>query len=153
MVANQGVLRTCSQLFMFQEHDTNSVAWNTKYENLLSFSSEKSLGIRLTNFPAHRRCQQGLVVGFTGNKAFCLQGNVISSVQVPVSAAMYQCIEKKIFDQAYCVAHLGVTQTDWEELGSAALEHLQLDIAQKAYMYLQDIHHLNLINDLQVSRL
>lgn len=56
-----------------------------------------------------------------------------------------------IYREAYKIAHLGVTQTDWEELGSVALEQLQLDVAQKSYMYLQDIHHLNLINDLQVS--
>lgn len=45
---------------------------------------------------------------------------------------------------------LGALDTDMEELASSALEHLDLDIAKRAYARLEDYNSLELIQELQV---
>jgi hypothetical protein len=44
-----------------------------------------------------------------------------------------------------------VTDGDWEELGHAALESLEFEIARLAFIKLQDFSYLELIQDLQVG--
>lgn len=44
---------------------------------------------------------------------------------------------------------VGVTSGDWEELGQAALENLELDIARLAFIKLQDYPYLELIEELK----
>ena len=45
---------------------------------------------------------------------------------------------------------LGVTDGDWDELGQAALESLEFEIARLAFIKLQNFSYLELIQDLQV---
>lgn len=48
------------------------------------------------------------------------------------SAPMYQYLEKKMFKEAYQIACLGVTESDWRDLAIEALEGLDFDTAKKA---------------------
>lgn len=48
------------------------------------------------------------------------------------SAPMYQYLEKKMFKDAYQIACLGVTESDWRDLAIEALEGLDFDTAKKA---------------------
>lgn len=45
---------------------------------------------------------------------------------------MYQYLEKKMFKEAYQIACLGVTDSDWRDLATEALEGLDFDTAKKA---------------------
>lgn len=45
---------------------------------------------------------------------------------------MYQYLEKMMFKEAYQIACLGVTESDWRDLAIEALEGLDLDTAKKA---------------------
>lgn len=51
------------------------------------------------------------------------------------SAPMYQYLEKKMFKEAYQIACLGVTESDWRDLAIEALEGLDFDTAKKASQY------------------
>ena len=72
----------------------------------------------------------------------------MSSIDVPLSAPMYQYLERKDLSLAYQTACLGVTESDWEALGKAALDVLNLDIARKSFARLKDLRYLELITDL-----
>lgn len=48
------------------------------------------------------------------------------------SAPMYQYLEKKMFKEAYQIACLGVTESDWRDLAIEALEGFDFDTAKKA---------------------
>ncbi|KAG5888429.1 hypothetical protein JTB14_020204 [Gonioctena quinquepunctata] len=54
-----------------------------------------------------------------------------------------------MYNEAYRVACLGVTEGDWEELAHSALEHLQFDVARLTFIKLQDFPYLELIEELQ----
>lgn len=45
---------------------------------------------------------------------------------------MYQYLERKMFREAYQIACLGVTDSDWRDLATEALEGLDFDTAKKA---------------------
>lgn len=52
--------------------------------------------------------------------------------------------------EAYDMACLGVTETDWEILAIDALQALKLDIARKAFQRVRNLRFLELINDIEV---
>uniref|UniRef100_A0A8B9MS83 Intraflagellar transport protein 122 homolog n=1 Tax=Accipiter nisus TaxID=211598 RepID=A0A8B9MS83_9AVES len=116
---------------LFQEPNANSVAWNTQCEDMLCFSGGGYLNIKASNFPVHQQKLQGFVVGYNGSKIFCLHVFSMSAVEVPQSAPMYQYLERKMFKEAYQIACLGVTDTDWKELAMEALEGLEFETAKK----------------------
>lgn len=135
----------------YQEPNTNSVAFNNLYEDMIAFSGNGSLAIKVLDFPVHRQKMMGFVVGLSGAKVFCLNGSNMVTLELPLSAPMYQYIDKKMYLEAYRIACLGVTDGDWEELGHAALETLEFEVAKLAFGKLQDYSYLELIQDLQVS--
>ncbi|KAL4670437.1 hypothetical protein H8957_016086, partial [Semnopithecus entellus] len=66
---------------LFQEPNANSVAWNTRCEDVLCFSGGGYLNIKASTFPVHRQKLQGFVVFYNGSKIFCLHV-FISAVEV-----------------------------------------------------------------------
>ncbi|XP_065741259.1 intraflagellar transport protein 122 homolog isoform X6 [Phocoena phocoena] len=116
---------------LFQEPNANSVAWNTQCEDMLCFSGGGYLNIKASTFPVHQQKLQGFVVGYNGSRIFCLHAFSMSAVEVPQSAPMYQYLDRKMFREAYQIACLGVTDTDWRELAMEALEGLEFETAKK----------------------
>ncbi|XP_064422428.1 intraflagellar transport protein 122 homolog [Latimeria chalumnae] len=137
---------------LFQEPNANSVAWNTQCEDMLCFSGGGYLNIKASNFPVHQQKLQGFVVGYNGSKIFCLHVYSMSAVEVPQSAPMYQYLERKLFKEAYQIACLGVTDTDWRELAMEALEGLDIKTAKKAFVRVRDLRYLELINSIEERR-
>uniref|UniRef100_A0A8C0QWI2 Intraflagellar transport protein 122 homolog n=1 Tax=Canis lupus dingo TaxID=286419 RepID=A0A8C0QWI2_CANLU len=134
---------------LFQEPNANSVAWNTQCEDMLCFSGGGYLNIKASTFPVHQQKLQGFVVGYNGSKIFCLHVFSMSAVEVPQSAPMYQYLDRKMFKEAYQIACLGVTDTDWHELAMEALEGLEFETAKKAFTRVQDLRYLELINSIE----
>ncbi|XP_055564676.1 intraflagellar transport protein 122 homolog isoform X1 [Falco cherrug] len=134
---------------LFQEPNANSVAWNTQCEDMLCFSGGGYLNIKASNFPVHQQKLQGFVVGYNGSKIFCLHVFSMSAVEVPQSAPMYQYLERKMFKEAYQIACLGVTDTDWRELAMEALEGLEFETAKKAFTRVRDLRYLELISSIE----
>ncbi|XP_041711799.1 intraflagellar transport protein 122 homolog isoform X3 [Coregonus clupeaformis] len=134
---------------LFQEPNANSVAWNTQCEDMLCFSGSGYLNIKASNFPVHQQKLQGFVVGYNGSKIFCLHVYSMSAVEVPQSAPMYQYLERRMFKEAYQIACLGVTDSDWRDLATEALEGLDFDTAKKAFIRVRDLRYLELINSIE----
>ncbi|XP_008073019.1 intraflagellar transport protein 122 homolog isoform X3 [Carlito syrichta] len=134
---------------LFQEPNANSVAWNTQCEDMLCFSGGGYLNIKASTFPVHQQKLQGFVVGYNGSKIFCLHAFSMSAVEVPQSAPMYQYLDRKMFKEAYQIACLGVTDTDWRELAMEALEGLEFETAKKAFTRVQDLRYLELISSIE----
>ncbi|GLH03389.1 POC1 centriolar protein homolog [Gryllus bimaculatus] len=143
-------LRT--QELLFQEANANSVAWNTYCEEMLCFSGNNTLCIKASNFPVHQQKLTGFVVGLCGSKVFCLRVATMSTIEVPLSTPMYQYLEKKMFREAYEVACLGVTAGDWEALGHAALDGLNLEVAKESFRRVKNIQYVELILDFEDRR-
>ncbi|XP_067012221.1 intraflagellar transport protein 122 homolog [Anabrus simplex] len=134
---------------LYEEQNANSVAWNSHCEEMLCFSGNNTLCIKASNFPVHQQKLMGFVVGLCGSKVFCLHVSTMSTIEVPLSAPMYQYLEKKLYQEAYKVACLGVTDGDWEALAHAALEGLDFEVARKAFIRIKDLKYLELIQDFQ----
>ncbi|XP_028906907.1 intraflagellar transport protein 122 homolog [Ornithorhynchus anatinus] len=139
----------CTKELLFQEPNANSVAWNTQCEDMLCFSGGGYLNIKASNFPVHQQKLQGFVVGYNGSKIFCLHVFSMSAVEVPQSAPMYQYLDRKMFKEAYQIACLGVTETDWKDLAMEALEGMEFETAKKAFTRVQDLRYLELINNIE----
>ncbi|XP_074605343.1 intraflagellar transport protein Oseg1 [Brevipalpus obovatus] len=136
-----------SKELLYQERNANSVAWNSKAEDMMCFSGMGNLSIRASNFPAHHQQLQGFVVGFSGPKVFCLHFNSMLIVEVSQSVPMYQYLECKLFQEAYHTACLKVTDYDWEQLAHSALESIELSIAKKAFTRTRNYLYLDLIQN------
>ncbi|XP_014288077.1 intraflagellar transport protein 122 homolog isoform X2 [Halyomorpha halys] len=134
---------------LFQEINAVSVAWNSCCEDMLCFSGNNIFGIKANGFPVHQQKLQGFVVGFCSSKIFCFHNNSMSSIDVPLSAPMYQYLEKKMFREAFEIACLGVTDSDWKVLAFTALDALDLDVARKAFIRTKDLVYLDLIHEMQ----
>ncbi|KAL1117127.1 hypothetical protein AAG570_004455 [Ranatra chinensis] len=143
------VFDIATKQLLFQEANANSVVWNSSCEDMLCFSGNGLLSIKANGFPVHQQKLMGFVVGFRGSKIFCLHSNAMTATEVPLSASMYQYLDKKLFREGYHVACLGVTDSDWKALAHAALEYLDLDIAKKAFIRVRDLKHIELIAELQ----
>ncbi|KAI8805829.1 WD40-repeat-containing domain protein [Cladochytrium replicatum] len=134
---------------LYQEPNATSVSWNAEYEDMLCYSGNGVLNIKVGNFPAHQQKMPGFVVGFRGSKVFCLHIYTMSTVDIPQTAALECFLEKKNHEEAYRVACLGVTDSDWRRLAHSALEALNLDVARKAFMRVRDIHYIDMIRQLE----
>ncbi|VIO86941.1 Uncharacterized protein BM_BM3532 [Brugia malayi] len=130
---------------LFQEPSCNSVAWNADQENLLCYAGGGALCIKADSFSSHQQRMQGFVVGFSGKRVFCLHMFTMIAVEVPLSNQLYQYLEQKMYKEAFDLASLGVTESDWEVLGHDALHNFQFDIAQKAFHRIKDARYLQLI--------
>ena len=51
---------------------------------------------------------------------------------------------------AYSVACLGVSESDWETLGTEALNSLDLEVAKKSYMRIKNMPWLYLLDSMEV---
>lgn len=116
---------------------------------MLGFSGGGELRVKVMDFPPHVQKFSGFLVGLSGSKAFCLTDQNISVLELPLSAPMYQFIERKLYFEAYKIACLGVTEGDWEDLAHSALERMEFEVARLAFIKLQDFNYLELIQDLK----
>ncbi|XP_062056469.1 intraflagellar transport protein 122 homolog isoform X4 [Lepus europaeus] len=79
----------------------------------------------------------------------CLVYDVHTKELLFQSAPMYQYLDRKMFKEAYQIACLGVTDTDWRELAMEALEGLEFETAKKAFTRVQDLRYLELISSIE----
>ena len=146
------VYDVATKKLQFQEPNANSVAWNSESEDMLCYSGNNTLSIKAGAFPPHQQKMLGFVVGFSGSKIFCLHVYSMTTIEVPLSSPMYQYVDKKDFSSAYSTGCLGVTESDWRQLGKEAMDTLDLDVARKAFTRLKDLRCLELVTSLLERR-
>ncbi|BES91638.1 Intraflagellar transport 122 homolog (Chlamydomonas) [Nesidiocoris tenuis] len=146
------VYSLASNQLLFTEQNAKFVAWNTSCEDMICYSGTNTLNIKASNFSEHQIKFQGFVVGFCSSKIFYFHQNHMSTIDVPLSAPMYQYLDKKLFREAYEIACLGVTDSDWKSLAHSALDSLNFEIARKAFSRIKEFTYLELIFDIQERR-
>ena len=134
------------------EANVNAVAWNTDFDDVLCCSGNNILSIKTGDLPPYQQKMQGFVVGFKGNKVFCLHYSTMSTLDVPHSHALHRYVERREFQKAYDIACLGVTESDWRMLGMHAMSHVALDIARKAFIRIREVKLVELLNRVEMDR-
>ncbi|CAF0939310.1 unnamed protein product [Adineta ricciae] len=139
---------------LYQEPNAQTVAWNTSFPDMLAFSGDGFINIKVSDFPVYRQNLQipineyevsGLIVGFNGCTIYLLHLCAMSGVTVPVTDAVYRYMGKRQLQNAYELASLGETSTTWEALGHACLEQGDLRLAKKCFSRIRDVKYLNLL--------
>eukprot|EP00753_Platysulcus_tardus_P014889 PLAT4607.1.p1 GENE.PLAT4607.1~~PLAT4607.1.p1 ORF type:complete len:1226 (-),score=654.52 PLAT4607.1:178-3855(-) len=134
---------------LFKEPNVRSLAWNSEMDSMLCFSGKNLLGIKTGDFPVHHDRLRGFVVGFTGSKIFYLDSVSMQTIDVPQSASLYRYVERGQFEEAYAVACLGVTESDWRMLAMRAMQAMSLDVARKAFIRVRDMRYIELLNNIE----
>ncbi|KAJ4458012.1 putative Intraflagellar transport protein [Paratrimastix pyriformis] len=137
---------------LMHETNVNGVAWNTEFEQMLCYSGNGMLSLKVADLPVYKQRMPGLVVGLKGSKVFCLRHVSMLTYDVPQSYALYRFIERQDFDAAYQIACLGVTDADWRMLGIHSLRELELTVAKKAFLRVRDTKYLDLLADIETLR-
>uniref|UniRef100_A0A0N4ZE90 Intraflagellar transport protein 122 homolog n=1 Tax=Parastrongyloides trichosuri TaxID=131310 RepID=A0A0N4ZE90_PARTI len=131
------------------EPNSSSVAYNTENENLLCYSGSNILTVKASDFTPNSQKMQGFVVGFSGKKIFSLHLYQMTTIEVPLTNHLYQYLEKHMYKEAYEIATLGVTESDWGILANNALENLDLQIARKSFAKIKDCRSLMLLYEIE----
>ncbi|XP_076277313.1 intraflagellar transport protein Oseg1 isoform X1 [Lasioglossum baleicum] len=129
--------------------DVNSVAFNSSFEDIMCFTSGEYLVIKVGNFTEYRQKFSGYVVGHNGSKVYCLNRSCIVTVEVPLSLFMYQYLDIGLFSHAYNIACLGVADSDWFALGTAALENLELNVAYSAFAKVKNLRYIEIVSEVE----
>ncbi|XP_050423327.1 intraflagellar transport protein 122 homolog [Adelges cooleyi] len=134
-----------SKKLLYQESETTSVAWNSKFADMVCFSGRNMFNIKVNEFPAHQQRITGHVIGMCGSKIFALNDSLVTVVEVALSVPLYQYIEKKYFGESYQIACLNVTDSDWRILAREALENFNFRIAKKGFARIKELKYLELV--------
>ncbi|KAF8375552.1 daf-10 [Pristionchus pacificus] len=136
---------------IFQDTRVGSIAVNAQLPSIVCYCGNGRLFIRAgSEIPFVQRMQiDAFVVGFTGNRVYCLHMYMMRGVEVPYSTQLYQYIESGRFGEAYKVACMGVTEEDWRFLANESFDKLDLTIAHKAYSRVKDYRALDVIHQVQ----
>jgi intraflagellar transport protein 122 len=118
------------------------------------YRSSRNVSIKTGKFPLHQQKLPGFVVGFTGSKVFLLQSTSTIAIEVPQSASLHNYIELGAWTDAYKVACLGVTPSDWRALGEASLGAMQVGVARAAFLRAHplDMRYIELLNHIESAR-
>ena len=127
----------------------HSATFNTQHNELIVYSDGSTLSVRTLGFRPYRQRMPGVVIAFSGSKVYYLHASDVHEEDVPLSNTMQQYVEHQMWSQAYATACLNVTKDDWAALGQAALMHLELDTARKAFIRTQDLLMLNFVHRLE----
>ena len=86
-------------------------------DDMLAYTSADTLFIKTREAPPSSQKLPGLVVGFKGSKIFCITDQSMNTIDVPQSSTFHGFLGQKDYYMAYQLACLGVTISDWRELG------------------------------------
>jgi len=68
----------------------------------------------------------------------------MNTIDVPQSSTFHGFLTLKDFYMAYQLACLGVTISDWRELGIQALLNKEFYFARKAFMHIRELKYIDL---------
>lgn len=84
------------------------MAWNDKFEDMLVYSANNFMSVKILDFPTYRQKLQGFVVGLTGSKLFYLKGGTsMATMELPLGGSLRQYIKRNLFKEAYNLACFG----------------------------------------------
>ena len=113
-------------------------------DDMLAYTSQDTLYIKTREMPPGAQKLPGSVVGFKGSKIFCISDTVMNTIDVPQSSTFFRFLGQQDFAMAYKLACLGVTISDWRELGIQALLAKEFYYARKAFMHIRELKYIDL---------
>ncbi len=159
-----------TQETLFTQQNVQSACFNNEVEDLVCFTNTNNLisvvsGIvPLSQYKREQQANKsvskflteiqelhlsGNVLGFRGQKIFCLQKSGLVGIDVPQGANMQKALENQDFESAYKVACLGATEVEWRLLAMKALRANMLMIAKNSFARLKDTKYLSLIEAIE----
>lgn len=141
-----------SQALVFQDTHVDTVAWNSDMDDIIGYSGNGVLSIKTGQFPPSTQKAPGFIVGFRESRVYALQLVKMTVIDVPQSAAMYNYLELKQFSDAYSIACLGVTETDWRTFAIEAIQTYNFKLARKALIRIKDVRFLELLSKIENDR-
>lgn len=138
------VYEIASQQLLFHETKIASAAWNLEMDDMLAYTGSDTLYIKTREMPSSQQKLPGSVVGFKGSKIFCISDTAMNTIDVPQSSTFFEFLSKKDFAMAYKLACLGVTISDWRQLGIEALLAKEFYFATKAFMHIRELKYIDL---------
>ena len=132
--------------FVFEETGISSVSWNSVNDDMFCYTGNGILSIQLDDLVPYQQKYDCSVIAFKGSQIYCLNDSDIVFIDVPHSLFIEQYLEQGKVAKAYKLACFGVPENVWYDVGRAALEKLELDIAKRVFARLQDYKYLELVN-------
>uniref|UniRef100_A0A183IWB8 Intraflagellar transport protein 122 homolog n=1 Tax=Soboliphyme baturini TaxID=241478 RepID=A0A183IWB8_9BILA len=139
-----------SKELLYEEPNVTSIAWNIQHEDILCFSGNDTLRVKSRDYKVYSQPMPGFVVGFSATQVFCLHMFVMSTIEVPLFHQVKEYISRKLFQEAYSVACLGIVESDWEYLAERALENLEFEIARKAFIRTMNYERVDMVESVKV---
>lgn len=157
------VLNTKSQDILFTMNGVQSVCFNSELSNMLCYSSDKTIFViagigdlksegndnSLVKVEPQELFISGKVIGFQGQRIYCLQNGLIASIDVPQSINIVKALDSNDSQNAYSAACLGATESDWKLIAMRSLRMNSLSVAKSAFTRLKDIKYLNFIEQIE----
>ncbi|VDM32299.1 unnamed protein product [Hydatigera taeniaeformis] len=135
-------------LFLLKESGVLNFAWNQINNNLLCYCSNDTLFVVVDDYVFHQQPLEGIVISFYGASVYCISKQTVRCVEVQLSQAMYYYLNAGHLREAHRIACLGVAESDWRELGKAALLSMDFQVAQSAFIQLGDYFYLTYVQQL-----
>ncbi|KAM7541314.1 hypothetical protein Aperf_G00000023570 [Anoplocephala perfoliata] len=135
-----------------RESNALSFAWNQIINDLLCYCTKDTLYIVVDDCVCHQQPIEGSVISFNGSSVFYLSGQIVKSMNIQMAQAMYHYLNADHLQDAYRIACLGVTESEWRDLGVAAILKMELQIARSACIQLGDYPLLAYIQQLDDRR-
>lgn len=161
------VINVKTQDVLYSTSGVSSIAFNHEAENVLCYSSDKSISVVSglgstmvkedgSSIPVPIEPQEqyiaGHVVGFQGQRIYCLHRGNITLIDVPQGKNMLKALDVGDSQSAYNIACLGVPESDWKLLALRALRENSVSVAKNAFARLKDMKFLNLVEQIQRHR-
>lgn len=134
---------------LYQEHDVDSVAWNSLIDDMLCFSGKDSYTVKSGRYTTPSQSTTGRIAGFKASQVYILNKHGMAVSDISPTPLVTRYAQDGDFDTAYRIASIGMSQSDWSRLAKSAFEHLRFEIARKCYARTNDFKMLENIRHLE----
>jgi intraflagellar transport protein 122 len=138
-----------TQTLLYQEPNAESLAWNTEIEDILCFVGKGCLNVKVSDFPPIQVKLLGDIINARGSRVYSLIGTELKETNISLLSTMEKYINQNDYNKAYEIGSLGIAKSEWKKLGIEALEHLNLQVAMKCFVRIQEFAYLEGIRHLE----
>ncbi|KAI3385593.1 hypothetical protein SNEBB_004232 [Seison nebaliae] len=133
---------------LYEEPKARSVVFNQRFEDLIAYSYENKINVKMYNQEPRAELCRGNVVGYIGSYIYCLHNFTITTTEMANTEGIFLNLNDKKFNQAYDIACMGASKNDWKEVGMQALKGKNYMVATKAFHHTGDYKLMSLISSI-----
>jgi intraflagellar transport protein 122 len=116
------------------------------FENMYVVMGEGVVYVKSTEFEGVTAPASGNIISFKGNKVRVVNGETVTTIEVPFTPFLMHYMSKKDFKNGYKIACIGVSDNDMRYIGMEALKNKEFAIARKCFTRTRDLEYLDIIN-------